>query len=801
MSIERALMAIAKSSGGYQIPNSLRFRSSASAYLSRTPSVAGNRRTWTYSIWHKRGKIGASYAYLMTAFNTTQDALDFNGDKLDFWLDDGASIRVASNAVYRDPSAWYHIIIAFDSTQTTSSDRIKLYMNGVQVTSLFTANYPSLNYQCNNINNTVQQQIGYSSTLDGYLADINFIDGQALGPTSFGAFDTITGVWTPKKYAGSYGTNGFHLDFMNGASTTTLGYDSSGNGNNWTTNNVSLTAGATYDWMLDSPTPFSGSSYGVGNYAVLNPLDKSSNITTSDGNLAISCSTASHNLTRATIALPSSGKFYAEMTFGNTMTGNPAAAFALIAAGAEVNTHPVASGNYCVYGSANTGLYSGGSTGATVTGMTTGQVWQFAVDVDGGNAWIGLNNSWYNVYTSGATTGNPSTGANPTFSGGSFAGMFFGADLVNTSAIINLGQRPFAYTPPTGFKSLCTQNLPAPTIKAGNKHFDATIFNGVNGGGTVVNSGAFQPDLVWMKCRNVARNHELADSVRGTPYGLFSNLTNAEVSDTRVASFNSNGFTVGANSNSAVSGDTEIAWQWKAGGAAVNNTAGSITSQVSANPTAGFSVVTYTGTGVNATVGHGLGIAPSFVIVKPRNGTTTYGWRCYHVSLGATKYILLNDAAQAGTFTDWNNTDPTSTVVSLGSGSPQTVVESGTNYVAYCFAAIPGYSAFGSYTGNGSADGPFVYCGFRPAFVLIKGSSFASNWFIEDQARNGYNVNDGVSLRPNLSSAEDGTTTYDLDLLSNGFKLRSSAADSNTSSATFIWAAFASNPFQYALAR
>ena len=339
-------------------------------------------------------------------------------------------------------------------------------------------------------------------------------------------------------------------------------------------------------------------------------------------------------------------------------------------------------------------------------------------------------------------------------------------------------------------------------IPDGRTVMAATTFNGVTGGGTVVNTVngvGFQPDFVWMKCRSVSRNHELADSVRGTAYALFSNLTNAEVSDTRVSAFNSNGFSYGTNSNSAVTGDTEVGWQWKAGGTAVSNTSGSITSQVSANTTAGFSVVTYTGTGANATVGHGLGVALNMVIIKSRtNGATD--WQTWHSGLTSASYaVYLNlTNAQASSSLYWNSTAPTSTVFSIGTAGA--INQSANTYVAYCFAAVAGYSAFGSYTGNGSADGPFVYTGFRPRFLLTKNISASEGWEIMDTSRNTYNAVNSL-LEANLSNAEITSTSRDVDYLSNGFKVRNTSTAMNTNGSTYIYAAFAETAFKFSNAR
>jgi hypothetical protein len=274
-----------------------------------------------------------------------------------------------------------------------------------------------------------------------------------------------------------------------------------------------------------------------------------------------------------------------------------------------------------------------------------------------------------------------------------------------------------------------------------------------------------------------------------------------------LTALNADGFSLGTDTTLVnASANSYVAWQWKAGGAAVSNTQGTITSQVSANTTAGFSVVTYTGTGVNATVGHGLGVVPKLLIA--RNRSVTANWGVYHASLGAsdTQYVFLNTTGainQAGALALWNNTAPTSTLVSLGT---QATTNGSTNtHVLYCFAEIAGFSKFGSYTGNGSADGPFVFCGFRPRFVMMKRAvGGVGNWALIDTARNTFNITNS-GLRANTPDTEvTGTTTADpyIDVLSNGFKLRGNSSDiNNSSSDTYIFAAFAEVPSKYALAR
>jgi hypothetical protein len=287
--------------------------------------------------------------------------------------------------------------------------------------------------------------------------------------------------------------------------------------------------------------------------------------------------------------------------------------------------------------------------------------------------------------------------------------------------------------------------------------------------------------------------------VRGVTIAVISNSTAAETTDsTGLTAFGSSGFTVGANTTYNNSGATYVGWQWKGGGTAVSNTAGSITSSVSANTTAGFSVVGYTGSGSNATVGHGLGVTPSMVITHRR--ASADGWVTYHTSLTSGAYILSLQStnAQSSNATVYNSmTTLNSTVYSVGTDTSTNT--SSATYIAYCFAAISGYSAFGSYTGNGSSDGPFVYCGFRPRWVMIKRSDGVDAWVIEDSSRDTYNVNTKYLLA-DFSNAEGTGTPAELrDFLSNGFKVKST--NQNASSGTYIWAAFAENPFTISRAR
>jgi hypothetical protein len=351
--------------------------------------------------------------------------------------------------------------------------------------------------------------------------------------------------------------------------------------------------------------------------------------------------------------------------------------------------------------------------------------------------------------------------------------------------------------------------MPTPTIPAGNLFMNATLYTG-NGTSLTVTNGAagqsFQPDMVWVKDINTARNHVIGDSVRGVNLGVFPNLTSQEINSGYVSAFNSNGFSLGTDVSVNASTETYVGWQWKAGGTAVTNTSGTISSQVSANTTSGFSVVTYTGNGSSsATVGHGLGVAPAMVILK--SISLTSNWWVNHSGI-PNSWCQLDTTGAAGTGGGTNGaigyqSTNTSTVFGFtaGSSSVNSVNTNGATYVAYCWSEIAGFSKFGSYTGNGSTDGPFIYTGFRPKFIMIKNSIASGNgWIIIDTARDIYNQTT-LNLFPNSSGAETNSTTYSSDILSNGFKIRATDPAINGSSNTLIYMAFAENPFKYANAR
>jgi hypothetical protein len=326
------------------------------------------------------------------------------------------------------------------------------------------------------------------------------------------------------------------------------------------------------------------------------------------------------------------------------------------------------------------------------------------------------------------------------------------------------------------------------TIKKPSDYFNTKLYTG-NGSTQSITGVGFQPDLLWFKNRDSAINHMWFDSVRGIDKYFYGNLNEAEgTSATILTAIGSDGFSVGANNNVNGSGNGIASWNWLANGAGVSNTDGSITSTVSANTTSGFSIVSYTGTGSLATVGHGLGVTPKMIIVKTRGSAGD--WSVYHSSLGNTKNLKLNTtAAEQTSINYWNNTSPD--VDKFTVNDEGNVNGSSVAMIAYCFAEVKGFSKFGSYVGNGSADGTFIYTGFAPSFVLIKNTT-GDQWLIKDNKRPGYNPNN--TLYANLTNAEDTSSTVYTDFLSNGFKLRGTYGGQNTSNVKYIYMAFAEQP-------
>jgi hypothetical protein len=920
----------------YEIERSLRFNDDDSTYLNRTPSSVSNRTTFTLSVWIKRASNLDEFQRIFEAGADTSNRtyFTFDGDdKLEINHRDGGSeaVNLTTTARFRDVSAWYHIVLAIDTTQGTSSNRIKIYVNGTQQTAFDTSTYPSSSKELD-INSTAVHYFGRSvndtSKLDGYLAEINFIDGTALTPSSFAETDALTGQWNPKKYTGSYGTNGFYLNFSDNSDTsaTTLGKDYSGNGNNFTPNNFSVSAGEGNDSLEDTPT---------NNFCTLNALDKAAAITTQNGNLQIAdSSSGNYNGIRASFG-SKTGKYYWEIKFPNTgyitgigiaradgqiSNGNQPTYRIVLGLGSWFTSYN--SNNVNTYVNANPSSDYGNWSGAS--NYSTNDIYMIAVDFDAGKIWWGKNNSWFN----NSGTANPATGTDPrhTFTtGNEWFPYSQEGDSSSCNQSYNFGQQGFAYTPPTGFKALNSANLPDPTILLPNKHFGTLLYSSGSSNGTFTFTDStavdFFPDWTWLKCRTAGEGHYLFDAVRGnvdiTDKFLKTNDTGTEtgsgVNGTTVSSVQ-NGIKIVETSIGSgeiyFTNRNYVTWNWNAGdtdgktytvtvvsdsgnkyrfdgfgtsavtldlaeggtyifnypsghpfrfsttadgthgggseyttgvthnsstqvtivvaasaptlyyycsshsgmGGQVNtnttlgssNFDGSNQTTVKVNATAGFSIVTYTGTGSTTTFGHGLGVAPQVVITKPRSATGNWGVLHTVGDPTAENRLHLNDNGGYSSYQGyklWNDTVPTSSVFTVREDASTNA--SSVTYVAYVFSEVAGYSKFGKYTGNASTNGTFSFCGFKPAFVLLKKTNNSDNWTIFDNKRD---IDNSMHrrLRANLSDAEAtnlSSSADQIDFLSNGFKMRTTSNNHNGNNSSNIFLAFAESPFKNARAR
>ena len=753
---------------GYQIDQSIRFDSVRNSDLTRTLSGDGNLKTGTFSFWMKRSGLG-SLQEIFTTYSIRSSFFFNSNDTLAMQIYNGASYTtLTTTAVFRDPSAFAHYLFRWDTTQATDTDRLQFYYNGVLQT--VTGTYPAQDSTTTFSDATYTHVIsgdGSANTLyeiDGYLAEIHYVDGTALAATDFGEYNA-DGVWVPIEYTGgSYGTNGFYIT---GATASDLGEDFSGNNNDYTSSGL-----ATTDQMPDTPTL---------NHWTLNPLDSGS--TLANGNLQNKGggSTNTH-----APAFPKTGKWYVEIDCIDINTGTAGAHFfgicdASVPYSASFSDHAATSAGQQRGGQ----LKKDNSNTSSGTAVNDGDVIALAFDAD---------NLTLDLYVNNSASGSQITGLTDVQyklwiqDGGTVTNMQF-----------NFAEASFEYTPPTGFKALSTANLPTPSITDGSAYFQPTIYTGngtaIGSGGLEVNqsgNSTFQPDFAWIKNRTTSGNeHDLYDAVRGATKVVFSSTAGAEATVSEgLTSFDTDGFTVGNRGEVNTSGNSMVAWQWLANGSGSSNTDGSITSTVSANTTAGFSIVKYTGTGANATVGHGLGVVPKMILIK--DTTNTESWIVYHEAVGNDGNLYLNLTNAKATQAVFQDTTPTSSVFSLGTTDGANKA-SGV-HIAYCFAEIPGYSSIGSYTGNSSTDGPFVYTGFKPAFVLFKVSSNApTGWVMLDNQRDTYNAVNHV-LQPNESSAES-SGSDNWDILSNGFKVRTTWAAVNGSGYTVTYMAFAKHPF------
>tara|TARA_R100000005_G_C4994139_1_gene201145 strand:+ start:28 stop:2823 length:2796 start_codon:yes stop_codon:yes gene_type:complete len=910
----------------YQIDRSLRFNDGDTAYLSRTPSSNGNRKTWTFSFWTKRCTLGEN---ALLSVDTTSDSkhalLRFESDDtLTFYVGYLTSYGFQTEQSFRDTNAWYHFVLTFDAT-ATGSNKVRLYVNGSEITEFSADTRSSITNQDWGINQSnILHVIGKNGTsdatyYDGYLADVQLVDGQALAAGSFGEYDSNNN-WNPKEYSGSYGTNGFHLDFSDDSSTTSLGADTNVASNNWTLNNFTASSSnaqsitgitftgnsnagqsmreffigttsvtsSVYDSASNNITQYD-SGQNSGSFPNAHDGDESTNLDWKFGTISYSFTgqSASYvdfigNMNNGSVTINST-TYSAPYGIAGTSSGGRTIYRIYLVEPSDVDslidtpTNYTADsgnngGNYCTWNPLNVdkptgaaGLSelsngnletSGNNTDAVGTiGVSSGK-WYFEVTrtSGGGNDTNGVgfyiaNTSEEAIYRDGGLfqyNASSSSYGDTWSTNGVVIGVAL--DLDNTSItfykngtsqgvaksdlpagtwiplllnrntstfVANFGQRPFEHTPPTNHLSLCTANLDDSdynTVPDGTAGFAVTTYAG-NGGTKTITGINHAPDFVWIKCRDDDVSHQLFDQVRGHSKNLKTNSRDNEATNHvygYLSAFTSDGYTLtdGTSDDFNVNGGTEtyVGWSWYAGGSTSANSTGSIPSTVRASSTHGFSIVKYEGSGSNDTVGHGLSSPPEWIIFKDINRNDE-PWFSWHSVLGNEAYLFLNTTAAASTSQSdfMNSTSPTSSVFSVGNATGKQNRD-GSNFLALCWHSVPGFSSFGKINGNGNNDGPFVYTGFRPAYVMIKplysysgGSTIIANtgWYIYDTGRSTYNPS-GDILGADRHNDEENDAT-DIDFLSNGFKLRNVRAVNTTDDAVYM--AFAEHPFKTARAR
>lgn len=778
---------------GYDIEQSILFNDGDSPKLTGGTGQTGDTTQWTISMWVKRGAIDGGNKTIWSAGDgSNKRALSrfVSGGSGQASEDISFSVRTGGSwyelnvdVSFRDPSAWYHFVWVWDSDNGTAADRMRIYVNGERLTSFSnTPSYPASGTATDSWNNsTYAHQIGFENNtrfFDGYLAEMYHIDGQALTPTSFGETNSNTGQWVPKDASGlTFGTRGWHLK---GQDSSALGDDTSGNGNDFTSSGL-----AAADQVTDTPT---------NNFATWNPIIPLTSGNFSDGNLEFTVpgSTTSQHA-KSTISFTSGEKKVCEM---QTVSGSSITLG--ICDEDFVADNNGFTGDSRGYFDTNGNKIDKDGNGSSY-GASFGTSNVIRIEVD-----LSSNPGTIEFFKDGVSQGDAFTDLDSTKT------WFFWCRCKVDAVKANFGQLGFAGTPTTGFTALNTSNIPDPTIADPSAYFDTLIWSGDSSNKNITGLN-FTPDFLWIKQRNQAFSvgHQLYDVVRGagSEKELDSSDSTAEGGGNvdvygYVSAFVSGGFTATAGSSGDwdyvnKSGTNYVAWNWLAGNTSgSSNTDGSITSTVSASPTSGFSIVTYTGTGANATVGHGLGAVPKMILIKDRSNAES--WIVYHENVGNNGNLYLNLTNAKATQAIFNNTTPTSSVFSLGSIDGAN--KSSANHVAYCFAEVEGFSKFGSYTGNSSTDGPFIHTGFMPEFIMVKSSSNSgTNWDMLDATRETFNTR-GNQLFANTDAAE-ASNDHECDFLSNGFKWRDGSGSNNGSGYTIIYMALARSPFKTANAQ
>jgi len=752
------------------IDNSCLFNGTTNNFLSRTASSNGSGTTLTFSCWVKRGLLGLRDIVYNGNITSNSEHLHFDANnKLNYYEAGGGARKwnYVTTRTFEDTSKWYHIYVRRDTTDSTAADRIQIYVDGERITEYDTETQPALNATGYWNQTTYGFYIGTTGNASyirgiGYLAEVNMVDGTTVDVSTFGVTDTSTGRWIPKTLSGiTYGTNGFRLKFQD---SSALGDDTSGNGNDLSATNLDSTNQTT-----DSPTQ---------NHATFSPNRTANSPTLSEGNLSITAPSSNY------------GKASIEKIFNSN----------------------ISSGLYWEYTDGSTNGFEGGiiksSKGKPQTseGETDGVILQRRGSGGGNTYWIKKNDSdyadtsvshssgdkigiavkdnkiWFAVNNTWVLSGDPANGTNPASTLDNTSYMAMLGCYGSTTVSANFGQRSFDYTPPTGFLALQQDNLPSTD-------------RGVSG-------------LVWMKNRDTTDAPQWYDSSRGKHLYFVTNSTAAQATATDgLQKFLAGGQQIEDSDAINTAGESFVSWNWVGNGATkVTNNEGSNTTTVQANTAAGFSIVEFTppSSGFDAiTYGHGLTQAPEWFLWK-RTDSTSMRFLCYHHRSYANSnggYALEFSASNANSAfnTEFGSTSvftsaPTATTFALRNNS---VTAGGQKHMAYCWHGVEGFSKFGQYNANNSTDGPFVYLGFKPKFLIIK-SSAAISWYVIDATRSPINpATAGITVD---NSQAEFTNQFTIDFLSNGFKIRNSnsgygASTNSTSHDPYYYMAFAEHPF------
>ena len=771
MSFDAGLMG-GRRGAAYAPRRSLQFGATAGDQLTRMPAGAGNRRTWTFSVWGKCADVSAAARVFLGADASSGDTLQYVNAALE--VDLAGVARIVTTALFRDPAAFGHIVWQYDSPGEVT----RLYYNGKLMGSASVA----LNAD-SKVNDAVAHYIGQNGMsaryFDGVLSDVVLVDGQVLAPTDF-AEEGAEGVWVPKRPSvSSWGANGFWLD---GEISGGLALDKSGNDNHWTVNGVTE--------CLDSPGD--KASADAGNYARWNSLffRRTGNYKPIFSEAATKVAGQSGVVSHTGTTAASSGRHYAEfrVTDGTSGATGPGVVRAAWNSGlAESYAHNYGGAYY-----SDTGARAYNNSTDAQTAPSSNRI---GIEVDFANDEV----EFFIVQSNSARTsqGGKLTAAD---------GIAFGGHGIFTATVHDTSVRTVKAhfspdewwgTPNGGYEPLCSAYLPAKAPKKPGAHIGVLTWSGTSGERALTGLG-FRPDFAWIKQRSsTPRDHNLVDAVRGLDKNLSTNLSAAEETAACIVSFDTDGLTLagGGFGNTNLMGTTYVGWFV---GGLTQKTSGWVGGTITPieeryDAALGFSIIKYTGNGVaGATIPHSLGQAPAMMIIKAL--TATADWPVWHRGLPSAAYcVLLNDAGGHRSHAAFNNTVPTSSVFSIGPTAYMTNY-AGVPCIAYLFAATDAIRV-GSYIGNGSADGPFVDLGGEPLWMITKRTDAAGFlWAMQDGVRSPFNPTD-QRLFPNEVVAETSDGNGLLDFMASGFKIRNAHGGQNANGGTYIYLAFLKHYF------